>query len=241
MSSLATLSRPSPGPRQAEFAPFGVLDLSVVRALRAAATEVCLAEGELLFRADLPAPGLAVIISGAIGLYGRSPSHRSCLIDVMLRNDVLGIASVPNRTPLGHTVSALASSVVRLFPIALARRLAAESPQFGQSLMGLLATQLGRSRRQLVSDRSSSTRARLAAVLLRLKDECASVDDEGVMTLTLPMARRDLASLLGARVETVSRVLRALCDDGVAQISGRIITISDLDTLLDELETGAIR
>ena len=60
--------------------------------------------------------------------------------------------------------------------------------------------------------------------------------DDGVLTLQLPLSRKDVAAVLGARRESIARAIRALEDDGVATFRGRAVRVPDLDTLLDEID-----
>ena len=60
------------------------------------------------------------------------------------------------------------------------------------------------------------------------------------MTFTLPFTRQLLASLIGARTESLSRAIRALEMAGVARFDGRTVVVPDLDGLLDEIEQQAI-
>jgi len=47
-------------------------------------------------------------------------------------------------------------------------------------------------------------------LLLALKDRFATVNDEGDMTIELPLSRQDLAAMIGTRPETIARSIRAL-------------------------------
>jgi CRP/FNR family transcriptional regulator len=69
-----------------------------------------------------------------------------------------------------------------------------------------------------------------------LKERFGTAGDDGSIVMELPLARQDIAALLGARPETVTRTLHALEVDGVARFSGRTAVIPDLDLLLDEVE-----
>ncbi|SLC97793.1 Anaerobic aromatic degradation regulator [Mycobacteroides abscessus subsp. abscessus] len=52
-------------------------------------------------------------------------------------------------------------------------------------------------------------------------------------TITLPMAKKDIASYLGTTPETISRKFTELEDEGlIQQLPGKKIKIHDLDDLL---------
>jgi CRP/FNR family transcriptional regulator len=87
-----------------------------------------------------------------------------------------------------------------------------------------------------IGSRMLPVRGRLANALLLMKDRHATADEVGQLTFELPFSRRMLASLVGARPESLSRAIRALEDDDVACFRGRKVIVSDLDQLLDEVE-----
>jgi CRP/FNR family transcriptional regulator len=81
-----------------------------------------------------------------------------------------------------------------------------------------------------------SVRARTAHLLLMLKDRFATVTEDGSLSFELPLSRKDMASIVGTRPETIARTIRSLEADGVTRFSGRRVTVHDLDALLDEVE-----
>jgi CRP/FNR family transcriptional regulator len=79
-------------------------------------------------------------------------------------------------------------------------------------------------------------RARLACFLLSLRDRHGEVDDHGNLLISLPMSRREIASTIGTRPESLSRAIRNLHDTGTAKFMGKRVVVRDLDELLDEAE-----
>ena len=62
------------------------------------------------------------------------------------------------------------------------------------------------------------------------------MDDAGNLRIKLPMSRRDMASAIGTRPESLSRAIRAMELSGTATFKGKNVTVQDLDDLLDEVE-----
>jgi CRP/FNR family transcriptional regulator len=79
-------------------------------------------------------------------------------------------------------------------------------------------------------------RTRLAHLLLTLKFRYGVAQEDGTISIKLPMQRQDMAALLGTRPETLARAFQAMRNDGVLTSSGRTVIIPDLDGLLDEIE-----
>ncbi len=82
---------------------------------------------------------------------------------------------------------------------------------------------------------SRSVRERVARLVLLLADRYGvEVPGQG-FALELPLARQDMAAMLGVRAESVARAVRALEDDGVASFDGRAVTIPCIERLMGEL------
>ena len=74
---------------------------------------------------------------------------------------------------------------------------------------------------------------RLARALLDLREAHGVVTDDGVLHLTLPMNRKQLASLISARPETLSRAFEAFAAAHVAYAHARKVKVDDIDVLMD--------
>jgi len=79
-------------------------------------------------------------------------------------------------------------------------------------------------------------RHRLASFLLRLAQKDGKPSSGGV-EITLPTSNQELASHIGTVRELVSRNLSRLQAEGILQIEGRTVTISNLKGL--EAETDS--
>jgi len=60
-------------------------------------------------------------------------------------------------------------------------------------------------------------------------------------SMLLRMSREEIGSLLGLKLETVSRVLSKLHTTGVVSVNQRHIEITDMNALHQVLEGGAVR
>jgi len=72
------------------------------------------------------------------------------------------------------------------------------------------------------------------AVFLVGMAERIGVEQDGRLVLELPMSRRDISDSLGLTIETVSRQLSKLRDDGVIETVGRSgVILNTLESLRD--------
>ncbi len=185
------------------------------------------AQGEVLLRQGAPAQGLYVVAEGTVVVTRGGGEGRGRLLHRFTAGEVVG--EVPTfaggEYPATATAdgSAEALFILREDLLALGR----ERPEI---LLAMLATLSRRLRRfvALVDELSlKNVPARLAARLLDL----ASL--QAADTIVLPVAKRVLASELGAAPETLSRLLRRLQDSGVIGVRGRSITLIDRERLTD--------
>ena len=80
----------------------------------------------------------------------------------------------------------------------------------------------------------------LLTLLLVLMDRHGQDSGDGSRMMQLPLSRRDLASMIGARHETLSRIISRLEEDGVARFSGRTVHVAQPNALLDELQPALL-
>lgn len=82
----------------------------------------------------------------------------------------------------------------------------------------------------------TTVRHRLASFLLRLAQKEGKRSAAGV-EITLPASNQELASHIGTVRELVSRNLSRLQAEGILQIDGRAVTISNLKALEAEIDS----
>jgi CRP/FNR family transcriptional regulator len=72
-------------------------------------------------------------------------------------------------------------------------------------------------------------------LLANLMDRHGHAAPDGSRVINLPISRRDMASMIGARHETLSRIISRLEEDGVARFSGRTVCVSRPHSLMKEI------
>ncbi|MDH3282679.1 MAG: helix-turn-helix domain-containing protein, partial [Gammaproteobacteria bacterium] len=74
-------------------------------------------------------------------------------------------------------------------------------------------------------------RVRLVHLLLVIRNQFSEIADDGTLTFELPLTRRDIASLLAARPESITRAIAELKRDDIALFSGRQVRVPDPERL----------
>ncbi|MBC7345408.1 MAG: Crp/Fnr family transcriptional regulator [Clostridia bacterium] len=125
---------------------------------------------------------------------------------------------------------ALDEAVVNFLPKELARELLKRQPELAVEV----ARRLSRDRHMLLERLAyfayGSVRKRLARGLLELGKQFGLRSGGGLL-IDLPLTHQDLAHLIGASRQTVCQELQKLAEEGLIQVEGRRITLTDLDAL----------
>jgi len=198
--------------------------------------ESLLCAGQPLFHERHPCHGLHCIESGLLALRKSDEHGNSVILRLAHPGETLGFPAYFGRMDYTAGAEALRESRVCFFPTRLVQEILSRNPALRDEFSRMLAQELydyGEARLRLAT---RTLEWRLQDLLLQLLPGCGSVDESGNQArLELPLARRDLAAMLGVRPETVARAVRQLGEQGLAQFNGREIQIPDLRRLRREV------
>lgn len=217
----------------ANWCALGGEELSLLQ--NSGATE-SIASGQTVFSQGEQVTSIVCLIEGTVAVHRSNSKEQSTLLRLLDSGGTLGLDSVFGSGIHSNSAVALTDcSICRISPNALCG-LMSKSPELIRKMLGRLAFDLQASDEARVNVVHLQVRARLAALLLALRDRHGTVDESGNLLITLPLSRRDMASAIGTRPESLSRAIRALENDNVAAFQGKKVVIQDLDDLLDEVE-----
>jgi CRP/FNR family transcriptional regulator len=192
--------------------------------------------GQVLFVEGDPCRGIYCIQSGVVALRKAGHGETNSVVALRHSGDTLGYRAFAADSPYRNSAEATTECQLCYVDRSVLKGILEANPAVANHFLCLAASETDQLETLVVTCRSLPVRARLANVLLVLKDRYASADEEGNLRFELPLSRGVLASLIGARPESLSRAINALGQDGVAQFRGREVLVSDLDDLLDEIE-----
>lgn len=181
----------------------------------------------VLIREGEPADFLHVVIDGSVELFS-SWRDRETTMAIALPVSTFILAAVIKDAPYLKSARTLEASDVLMIPAENLRRGMAEDPTFGLAMV----TELAGAYRDVVKTcknlKLRSGVERLANYLLRLH-----AMNGGKKTVTLPIEKKTLASLLGMTPENLSRAFATLKPYGVAVRNAEVelTNISDLEAL----------
>ncbi len=189
-----------------------------------------LAKGEQVYGAGSDASQLLVVHTGRVKISRIAADGHEQIVRVLGPGDFVGeSAFVTGRRP-DHHATALEAATLCAFRHADLEPLVRRHPSIGLRLLQGVSRRLEEIESRLASVISGDVSSRLAGYLLSLP--ARPVD--GGIEVELPMAKKDVASLLDTTPESLSRQLRRLHDSGVTRPGdARQLVVRDVDALME--------
>ena len=184
--------------------------------LAAIATAVSFEPGAPILREGDPADHLFRIASGVVKVYRTLPDGRCQITGFLFAGDFLGM--VPEDVYLSGAV-AIGPVTVSRFPRKQVEQLVAVSPLVARLLLRRACSELIAAQDQMLLLGRKSATEKVASFLVMIARR--GLGD----VLDLPVTRADMADYLGLTIETVSRTLTSLREDGVIGVKRAHISI----------------
>lgn len=221
--------------------------------------------GDEVFRQGDACEGIFCLKVGTVGLRKRDAQGHSVITRLAHAGETLGYRTYFSGGHFTATAEALKESKICFVDSDTVQRVLDQSPALAQRFLRHLAQTLRSVEESKLEIASLPVRTRVARLLLDLADRYAEASAETAalgaqpaiqplgagpglaatdpdpgegssLTFELPLARQDMAALIGVRPESITRALRALEKDGVALFNGRHVSVPSMERLLKELE-----
>lgn len=171
---------------------------------------------------------LMVVHTGRVKISRVSPDGHEQIVRVLEPGDFVGESSFLTGARPDHLATALEPGSMCVFRHADLGRLVQRYPSIGLRMLQAVSRRLDETEARLAAVTSADVGSRLAGYLLSLPGSHA----EGRVSVTLPLPKKDVASLLDTTPESLSRQLRRLSDAGlIAQGPRRRIDLLDPQAL----------
>ncbi len=193
------------------------------------------AEGQVIFVQGDPCRGLYVIEDGLVAVRKTDDAGQSAIVRLAYQGDTLGYRPMVASEDHRATAEVIKQARICFIDAPTMRGFLLSNPKLGMQFLEHTAQALGDAEDRLFQVAALSVRARLIHLLIILRDHYGTTTSDGTLFVELPMTRGDLAEMIGARPESVSRALRDIQDDGLVNMSGRMVRFNQVDRLIDEL------
>jgi CRP/FNR family transcriptional regulator len=173
--------------------------------------------------------GIYAIKSGAIKTSISNEDGQEQVLEFHLPGDVLGFDAFNSGV---HSCDAVALEDTLLCKIDIEdfHDLCNRLPGIRKEMMHQVGKEIAHNQSLLLSLGQQQTDERLATFLLEMSVHFQSRGFSG-KEFVIPMPRQDLSNYLGMAVETLSRIISRMTDDGIIKFNRRLVLITDVEKL----------
>src|SRR5690348_6850884 len=192
--------------------------------------------GQVIFTEGDPCAGLYVVVSGHVRIFKTSAGGREQVLSIDGPGSSVAELPVFDGGTYPASVTAVENATLLFVSKQAFHELCLAHPQVALKVLRVVG---GRLRRLvgIIEELSFTTvRHRLASFLLRQAHKDGRRKDGG-MEISLPASNQEFAAQIGTVRELVSRNLSRLQAEGVIEVDGRRVTISDLKALETETDS----
>jgi CRP/FNR family transcriptional regulator len=184
---------------------------------------------DVLIHNGEPLKFLYAVRSGSLKSYTLDSQGSEQIIDFHLPGDVIGFNGLIDGNHRSYT-QALETTMLCEIPIQSLDQLSAELPGLRKQMLRLMSGELHASKTLLGTLNHHSAQQRLANFLVTLSSR---FQQRGLSSRSfrLSMTRADIGNYLGLSVETVSRILTHLQQEGVLAVQNKLVEITEPERL----------
>jgi CRP/FNR family transcriptional regulator len=178
---------------------------------------------------------VASVVHGVAALTQTMEDGRRQMVGLLLPSDFLGR---PNRDRAAYDVTATTDLQLCCFRRLPFQQMLSSTPHVSQRLLEMTLDELDAAREWMLLLGRKTAREKIASFLSIIARRNAAQQAPslgGAVAFDLPLTREAMADYLGLTLETVSRQMSALKNDGIIKLDGkRHIIVPDFAALLDE-------
>jgi CRP/FNR family transcriptional regulator len=184
---------------------------------------------ESVYNAMEEVGGIYAIKSGAVKTSISNADGQEQVLEFHLPGDMLGFDAFNSGV---HSCDAIALEDTLLCKISMEHfhDLCDRLPGIRKEMIHQVGKEIAHNQSLLLSLGQQQTDERLATFLLEMSSHYQSRGFSG-QEFVIPMPRQDLSNYLGMAVETLSRIISRMTDNGLIKIERRMVIISDMERL----------
>lgn len=191
--------------------------------------------GEIIFTEGEDADGFYVVVSGKVKIYKMSMEGKEKILHIFGPPEPFGEVAVFAGMHFPAYAQAILNSKLLFFPRNAFTDLISTNPSLGLNMLAVLSMRLRQFAAQIEYLTLKEVPARLASYLILLSEE-----QSNDATVSLPISKGQLASLLGTIPETLSRILSKMSAHQLIEVDGRNIRLIDTKGITELAENGKL-
>jgi len=194
--------------------------------------------GDLLYWQGKACHSLYAIKSGSFRSFITNTEGMEQTIGFYLPGELMGLDSFQHGSFTCSTVALETSSVCEL-PLTHLNELCARIPSLQSQLMRILGKEIASDHDKIILLGHRSAKEKMATFLLMLSHRYTALGFSST-AFNMTMSRHDIANFLGLTIETVSRQLANLSQQGIISVKQRGIQIENMELLHTIVNPGSI-
>ncbi len=193
------------------------------------------APGEVIYHQGETAEGIFCIKSGLIGERHLNADGNSILIRLNYPGSTMGYQAFLTKSQFQNSAEVLQAAQVCFIDRTTVAQLLEYHPSVGHRFLQHSLNDTQKMEEAYVAYATKDVRKRLLHLLLVLYERYGERDESGTFILEIPIARKEIAELVGATPESISRTILKLNTGRLVQIDGPIARFRDLNAVYAEV------
>lgn len=193
--------------------------------------------GEVIYHQGDPCEGMYWVRDGLVGERRLDPDGEMALVRLSHTGKALGYQELLAKTRYRNSAEALRVTKICFLSRSVIHELMEANPLLSERFLIRSVRDMEETEGDYVTALNRGVRSRLLHALVTLYERYGHFETSKGHVLEIPIARKDLAAMLGTGPETISRTIRRLEKDRIARFEGRMVFFSDLETVYTELKS----
>ncbi|MGM0645139.1 MAG: Crp/Fnr family transcriptional regulator [Thermodesulfobacteriota bacterium] len=184
--------------------------------------------GEIIVSQEEPVRAFYLVLSGQVKIYRSSVEGKEQTLYLFGTGEPFCLCAVFEKQGFPANASALEPSEILVLPGQTFENLVHEAPKLVLHIILVLSRRLKESMRLVENLALKELPQRVATFLVRVAPRETHSE---TLDMYLPLTHRELAKMLGATPEGLSRVFKRLQNQGLLAVNGRDVRVYDWQTL----------
>ncbi len=187
--------------------------------------------GDIIFNQGDACEGIYCLKEGLVGERRVDAEGHSTLVRLSHPGTVIGYQEFLSKRDHHNSAEVLQESYLCFIGKSVVQQLLMHGPKLGERFLRRSLDDAHKLEDALIEARTHGVRNRLLHLLMVFYERSGHHDPDRGHVFHIPVARQDLAELVGTAPETISRAIRRLEQDRVMHFRGNTATIPDLDVV----------
>ncbi len=195
-----------------------------------------LRRGEAVFFEGDPCTHFHMVLEGEVKIFKVLESGREIILGIFRAGDAIGEVAILDGAPYPANAQAQAPTTILTLPTSEYLALLENHPEIARSIIRDLSLRLRAMRVRVETLSESGMQSRIALLLQSFARELGS-EQEGGLLVPVKLSRAEIAGMVGARIETVIRIMSRWQKEGLVSSHEKGFLIENL-AVLEGLAAG---